>query len=83
LPARRDRAAGERRAADPATEGQPDETTFEVTPIKVGDALYLCSQHQILFALDAKTGHERWRHDPQLKSDPRFQHLTCRSTTGV
>jgi quinoprotein glucose dehydrogenase len=57
------------------------ETTFEVTPIKVGDTLYLCSQHQILFALDAKTGKERWRYDPQLKSDPRFQHLTCRGVS--
>jgi quinoprotein glucose dehydrogenase len=57
------------------------ETTFEVTPIKVGDTLYLCSQHQILFALDAKTGKERWRFDPKLKSDPRFQHLTCRGVS--
>jgi quinoprotein glucose dehydrogenase len=57
------------------------ETTFEVTPIKIGDTLYLCSQHQILFALDARTGKERWRYDPQLKSDPRFQHLTCRGVS--
>jgi quinoprotein glucose dehydrogenase len=57
------------------------ETTFEVTPIKVGDTLYLCSQHQILFALDAKTGQKRWSYDPQLKSDPRFQHLTCRGVS--
>jgi quinoprotein glucose dehydrogenase len=57
------------------------ETTFEVTPIKVGETLYLCSQHQILFALDAKTGKERWRYDPKLKSDPRFQHLTCRGVS--
>lgn len=57
------------------------ETTFEVTPIKVGDTLYLCSQHQILFALDARTGKERWHYDPQLKSDPRFQHLTCRGVS--
>jgi quinoprotein glucose dehydrogenase len=57
------------------------ETTFEVTPIKVGDTLYLCSQHQILFALDARTGEKRWSFDPQLKSDPRFQHLTCRGVS--
>jgi len=57
------------------------ETTFEVTPIKVADTLYLCSQHQILFALDARTGKEKWRYDPKLKSDPRFQHLTCRGVT--
>jgi quinoprotein glucose dehydrogenase len=57
------------------------ETTFEVTPIKVGDTLYLCSQHQILFALDARTGEKRWAFDPKLKSDPIFQHLTCRGVT--
>ena len=57
------------------------ETTFEVTPIKVGDTLYLCSQHQILFALDAKTGEKRWSFDPKLKSEPIFQHLTCRGVT--
>jgi quinoprotein glucose dehydrogenase len=57
------------------------ETTFEVTPIKVGDTLYLCSQHQILFALDAKTGAKRWSFDPKIKSSPNFQHLTCRGVT--
>lgn len=57
------------------------ETTFEVTPIKVGDTLYLCSQHQILFALDAKTGEKRWSFDPQIKTSPWFQHLTCRGVT--
>jgi quinoprotein glucose dehydrogenase len=57
------------------------ETTFEVTPIKIGDTLYLCSQHQILFALDARTGEKRWAFDPKLKSDPSFQHLTCRGVS--
>src|SRR5690349_9512140 len=33
----------------------PGEITDEVTPLKVGDMLYLCSPHQILFALDAAT----------------------------
>ena len=54
------------------------ETTFEVTPIKVGDTLYLCSQHQRLFAVDAKTGKLRWSYDPKLQDNPTFQHLTCR-----
>src|SRR3954451_2338648 len=57
------------------------ETTFEVTPIKVGDALYLCSQHQRLFALDAATGKLRWSFDPQVKDNPTFQHLTCRGVS--
>jgi quinoprotein glucose dehydrogenase len=56
----------------------PVETTFEVTPIKVGNTLYLCSQHQRLFAVDAKTGKLRWSYDPKLLDNPTFQHLTCR-----
>jgi quinoprotein glucose dehydrogenase len=59
----------------------PVETTFEVTPIKVGDTLYLCSQHQRLFALDAATGKLRWSFDPKVQDNPTFQHLTCRGVS--
>ena len=59
----------------------PVEITNEVTPIKVADTLYLCSPHQILFALDAATGKEKWRFDPKLKPDPSFQHVTCRGVS--
>ena len=34
------------RTGDLPGPNDPIETTFEVTPIKVGDTLYLCSQHQ-------------------------------------
>jgi quinoprotein glucose dehydrogenase len=59
--------------------GDPKETTFEVTPLKVGNRLFLCSPHQHVIALDATTGKEVWRRD--LKIDPKqlaLQHLTCR-----
>jgi quinoprotein glucose dehydrogenase len=59
----------------------PGETTFEVTPIKVRDTLYLCSPHQRLFALDAKTGQLRWSYDPKVQDNPTFQHLTCRGVS--
>ncbi|MER1968565.1 glucose/quinate/shikimate family membrane-bound PQQ-dependent dehydrogenase [Castellaniella sp. GW247-6E4] len=59
-------------------ENDSGETTNEVTPIKVGDTLYLCTPHQFLDALDAATGRRLWRFDPQLKADKSFQHLTCR-----
>ena len=59
----------------------PVETTFEVTPIKVRDTLYLCSQHQRLFALEAKTGKLRWSFDPKVQDNPTFQHLTCRGVS--
>ena len=66
------------RTGDLPGKDDPIETTFEVTPIKVRDTLYLCSQHQRLFALDAKTGTLRWSFDPKVQDNPTFQHLTCR-----
>lgn len=56
----------------------PGEFTNEVTPLKVGDLLYTCSPHQILFALDAATGKVRWKFDPHIQYNPTFQHMTCR-----
>lgn len=38
----------------------------ETTPLKVGDALYLCTPKNILIALDAGSGRERWRYDPKV-----------------
>jgi len=38
--------------------------TMEVTPIKIGDSLYLCDGANRVFALDAETGRQRWRFDP-------------------
>lgn len=58
--------------------GDPDETTFEVTPLKVGDRLYLCTPHQSVVALDATTGRLAWRRDLQLPPSMALQHLTCR-----
>ncbi|NYE27496.1 quinoprotein glucose dehydrogenase [Rhodanobacter sp. K2T2] len=69
------------RTGDLPGKNDPVETTFEVTPIKVNDTLYLCSQHQRLFALDARTGKLRWSYDPKVQDNPTFQHLTCRGVS--
>ena len=58
--------------------GDPEETTFEVTPLKVGDSLFLCTPHQLVIALDATSGRELWRFDPKLRSGLALQHQTCR-----
>jgi quinoprotein glucose dehydrogenase len=58
--------------------GDPEETTFQVTPLKVGNSLYLCTPHQSVIALDATTGAELWRYDPQIQGELALQHLTCR-----
>lgn len=58
--------------------GDPEETTFEVTPLKVGNRLYLCTPHQSVVALDATTGTQVWRRDLQVRPSLALQHLTCR-----
>ncbi|HYC73365.1 PQQ-binding-like beta-propeller repeat protein, partial [Brevundimonas sp.] len=41
----------------------------ETTPLKVGDTVYLCTARNILIALDARTGRQRWRYDPKVSDD--------------
>ena len=53
---------------------------FEATPIKVGDVLYLCTPRNIVIALDADTGQELWRHDPQVDAG-HVPMLICRGVT--
>jgi quinoprotein glucose dehydrogenase len=38
----------------------------ETTPLKIGDTVYLCSARNILIALDAASGKQRWRYDPKV-----------------
>jgi quinoprotein glucose dehydrogenase len=66
------------RSGESKTDNDSGETTNELTPIKIGANMYICTTHQTLVALDPATGKEKWRFDPQLKSDSSFQHLTCR-----
>ena len=69
------------RTGDLKGPNDPGEITDEVTPIKIRDSLYLCTPHQKLIALDAASGKEKWRFDPQLKTNPTFQHVTCRGVS--
>ncbi|VWX57750.1 Quinoprotein glucose dehydrogenase [Burkholderiales bacterium 8X] len=58
--------------------GDPEETTFQSTPLKIGPNLYLCTPHQSVVALDATTGKEAWRRDLGMPKGLALQHLTCR-----
>lgn len=69
------------RTGDFKTENDSGETTNEVTPIKIGDNMFICTTHQFLIAIDPATGKEKWRFDPKLKADKTFQHLTCRGVS--
>ena len=57
------------------------ETTYQATPLKIGDLLYLCTPHDIAIALDAATGEERWRFDARSGMNSDRQHQTCRGVT--
>lgn len=57
------------------------ETTYQVTPIKIGDNLYVCTPHNIAISLNAKTGKENWRFDANSGMNPDRQHQTCRGVT--
>ncbi len=61
--------------------GDPEETTDEVTPLKIGSRLYLCTPHQSVIALDATTGAQVWRYDPRLQAGLALQHQTCRGVS--
>ncbi len=50
----------------------------ETTPLKVGDTLYLCSAKDIIIALDAATGKEKWRHDPKVSDEHIPYTAACR-----
>lgn len=41
-------------------------SSFQATPITVGDTLYYCTPFNRVFALDAQTGEERWMFDPKV-----------------
>jgi len=57
------------------------ETTYQVTPLKIGNALYLCTPHNIAIAIEAASGKEIWRYDSNPGLNPDRQHQTCRGVT--
>ena len=48
--------------------GEFNRTSFQATPIALGDQLYFCTAFNRVIALDAETGVERWVFDPQLRA---------------
>jgi len=56
--------------ADTGPVGPGPEPSLEVTPISVGDALYLCNAYNAVISLDAETGRERWRYNMTRDGPP-------------
>ncbi len=48
--------------------GQMAAHTFEATPLKIGNLLYVCTPHNIVIAADVDTGAVQWRYDPKLNT---------------
>lgn len=50
------------------------------TPIKIGNSLFVCTPLNVVIALDATTGEERWRFDPQVDASTTFS-IVCRGVS--
>ncbi|HEY8571624.1 membrane-bound PQQ-dependent dehydrogenase, glucose/quinate/shikimate family [Phenylobacterium sp.] len=37
------------------------------TPMQIGDTVYVCTPTNVVIALDADTGKQKWRHDPKVR----------------
>lgn len=57
------------------------ETTYQVTPLKIGNSLFVCTPHNWAIAIDATTGRQIWKYDSNSGMNPDRQHQTCRGVT--
>jgi len=53
----------------------------ENTPLKVGDTLYVCTPKDLVIALDAATGKQRWRFDPNVPDENIPYTAACRGVS--
>jgi quinoprotein glucose dehydrogenase len=56
-------------------------SVFEATPIVVDGLLFVSTPFNRVIALDAETGSERWRFDPELDRTTRFAEVTSRGVS--
>jgi quinoprotein glucose dehydrogenase len=57
------------------------EITYEATPLKIGNSLFLCTPHNWLVALNADTGEEQWVYNAKVPMESQRQHQTCRGVS--
>ena len=58
--------------------GETLKSHLQVTPLMVGDTLYVCTPTNQVIALNAETGGQRWRYEPP---PPNNRRRTCRGVT--
>lgn len=73
--------AWEYRTGEVRDAGDPEETTYEVTPTVVDGLMYICTPRHVAIALDPVTGQEKWRYDAKVGQSKLRQHQTCRGLT--
>jgi quinoprotein glucose dehydrogenase len=57
------------------------QSPLQATPIMVGGRLFLCTQTNVVIALDPETGTELWRYDPKVDATGASAVTTCRGVT--
>lgn len=62
----------------------PDEVTLEGTPIAVDGTLYFSGSYATVYAVDAATGKQLWKFDPEVwKHNPDKMHFSFGANRGV
>lgn len=62
-------------------EKDASEYTFEATPLKVNNRVYVCTAHNEVHALNPETGKLEWKYEPQKDRSYLQQHQTCRGVS--
>jgi len=57
------------------------EYTFEATPLKVNNRVYVCTAHNEVHALNPETGKLDWKYAPEKNRSYLQQHQTCRGVS--
>lgn len=53
----------------------------ENTPLKIGNTLYICTGKNMVLAVDAATGRNLWKHDPQVSDESIPYTAACRGVS--
>jgi quinohemoprotein ethanol dehydrogenase len=62
----------------------PDEVTLEGTPLAVDGTLYFSGSYATVYAVEASTGKQLWKYDPQVwKHNPDKMHFSFGANRGV
>jgi len=61
--------------------GAQNKYASENTPLKVGNTLYICTGKNMVLAVNAATGRNIWKHDPQVSDDSIPYTAACRGVS--